>query len=153
MRPQIMIRPLLLSGAFTVLVSIAAMTDAVDGRPPQVVRSVDMNAAVSLTIDVSADGTIEGAMKNNTERKIGDVEVLVEYAWIWARDFANPDDNPGWSMTYTLPVELAPGASVPMSLTPTRPLPDRDDGHFLISAKVVGYTSYRWVTPDEAPVY
>jgi hypothetical protein len=56
-----MIRPLLLSGAFTVLVSIAAMTDADDGRPPQVVRSVDRNAAVSLTMDVGADGTRGGA--------------------------------------------------------------------------------------------
>jgi hypothetical protein len=36
-----------------------------------------------------------------------------------------------------------------MNLAPLDPLPDRDDGHFLISAKVVGYTRYRWVTADD----
>jgi len=120
-----------------------------DGRPPEVAHAVDVNAAVTLSFEVTEDGTITGTMKNNTGRKIGDVEVLVEYAWIWARDTNHGDDNPGWSMTYTLPVELAPGASVPMNLTPLHPLPDREDGHFLISAKVLGYTRYRWVSPDD----
>ena len=130
---------------------ITAMSFAADRRPPRVVHGVDMNADVSLAIDVSDDGAIEGTMHNNTARKIGDVEVLVEYAWIWENDFNHPDENPGWSMTYTLPVVLEPGTSVPMNIAPLHPLPDRDDGHFLISAKVVGYTRYRWVTPDDPP--
>jgi len=128
---------------------MVAGTAIADRRPPEVVRSDDMNAAVSLTVEISEDGAIEGAMHNNTGRKVGDVEVLVHYAWIWANDFNHSDDNPGWSMTYTLPVELEPGASVPMNLAPLHPLPDRDDGHFLISAKVVGYTRYRWATPAD----
>ncbi len=119
---------------------LARPTVAAERRPPQVVHGVDMNAAVSLAIEVTEDGSIEGTMRNNTGRKIGDVEVLVEYAWIWAKEFNAPDETPGWSTTYTLPVELTPGESVPMNLAPLHPLPDRDDGHFLISAKVVGYT-------------
>lgn len=122
---------------------------ASERRPPQVVRSDDMNAAVSLAIEVTEDGAIAGTMRNNTGRKIGDVEVLVEYAWIWAKNSNVPDATPGWSTTYTLPVELTPGESVPMNLPPLHPLPDRDDGHFLISAKVVGYTRFRWLTPDD----
>lgn len=127
---------------------MAQAPNASDGRP-QVVRSDDMNAAVSLAIEVTEDGAIAGTMRNNTERRIGDVEVLVEYAWIWARNSNVPDDTPGWSTTYTLPVELTPGESVPMNLAPLHPLPERDDGHFLISAKVVGYTRFRWVSPDD----
>jgi hypothetical protein len=129
--------------------ALAEPLAASDQRPPQVVRSDDMNAAVSLAIEVTEDGAIEGTMRNNTTRKIGDVEVLVEYAWIWAKNSGVPDATPGWSTTYTLPVELTPGESVPMNLAPLHPLPDRDDGHFLISAKVVGYTRFRWVTPDD----
>lgn len=129
--------------------ALAEPLAASERRPPQVVRSDDMNAAVSLAIEVTEDGAIAGTMRNNTGRKIGDVEVLVEYAWIWAKNKNVPDATPGWSTTYTLPVELTPGESVPMNLPPLHPLPDRDDGHFLISAKVVGYTRFRWLTPND----
>jgi len=135
--------------AVVFILVLAQPLAAAERRPPQVVRSDDMNAAVPLTITVTDDGAIEGTMRNNTGRKIGDVEVLVEYAWIWAKNSNVPDDTPGWSTTYTLPVELTPGESVPMNLAPLHPLPDRDDGHFLISAKVVGYTRFRWVTPND----
>ncbi|MGR9089628.1 MAG: hypothetical protein ACU85U_03490 [Gammaproteobacteria bacterium] len=77
---------------------------AAECRPPRVVHGDDMNAAVSLAIEVTEDGAIEGTVRNNSGRKIGDVEVLVEYAWIWARDFNVPDETPGWSTTYALPV-------------------------------------------------
>jgi hypothetical protein len=124
--------------------------DAADLRKPAVVSISAMDAAVSLSIDVREDGAIEGSLRNNTERKIGDVEILVEYAWIWAKDFDRDRvDDPGWSMTYTLPVEMTPGSSVPVNIAPTRALVDRDDGHYLISAKVVGYVRYRWLGPGE----
>ena len=67
---------------------------AVGARSPQVVRSVDMNAAVSLRIAVTEDGSIDGTMVNNTQRKVGDVELLVEYTWVWANDFNHGEDNP-----------------------------------------------------------
>ncbi len=102
-----------------------------------------------MAIRVKSDGEIEGSMINNTGRKIGDVEILVEYAWIWAEDFARDhDDDRGWSMTYTLPVALIPGGSVPVKIAPLQDLTTGDDGHYLISAKVVGYTRDRWVTPN-----
>ena len=132
-----------------VLILCAGLILALDAGAASVVQPTDMDAAVSLAIEVADDGTIEGTMRNNTGRKIGDVEVLVEYGWIWARDFAQGDDDPGWSTTYTLPVELLPGASIPVNIAPLHALPDRDDGHFVISAKVVGYTRYRWVTPQD----
>ncbi len=44
---------------------------------------------------------------------------------------------------------MAPGSSVPVNIAPIRALVDRDDGHYLISAKVVGYVRYRWVGADE----
>jgi hypothetical protein len=130
-----------------------ATADAAGPRKPAVVSLSAIDAAVSLSIEVGEDGALEGSLRNNTERKIGDVEILVEYAWIWAKDFARDRaDDPGWSMTYTLPVEMAPGSSVPMKIAPLRPLIERDDGHYLISAKVVGYVRYRWVKPHEYPL-
>jgi len=129
------------------LLLLSATARSLDRRTPEILPPADMNAAVSLeVIAVGEDGAIEGTLRNNTGRKIGDVEVLVEYAWIWARDFDHGDDDPGWSTTYTLPVELIPGASIPVNIAPLRPLAERDDGHFLITAKVIGFTRYRWAS-------
>jgi hypothetical protein len=135
---------MLIFSSALLVVPAAALT--LDRRIPEILPPAHMNAAVSLAVTtVGEDGAIEGTLSNNTGRKIGDVEVLVEYAWIWARDFAH-DDDPGWSTSYTLPVELSPGASIPVNIAPTHPLAEREDGHFLISAKVIGFTRYRWAS-------
>ena len=132
---------------FSIWVSVA---NALGTKAPQVVSLSKIGAAVSLVITVGSDGAIEGSMVNNTGQKIGDVEVLVGYAWIWAEDFSRDrDDDPSWSITYTLPVELIPGESMPVKIAPAHELTSRDDGHYLISAKVVGYIRYRWVTPND----
>lgn len=123
---------------------------AIGEKAPQVVSLSKIGAAVSLAVTVDDGGVIEGKMVNNTGKKIGDVEVLVEYAWIWAEDFSRDrDDDPGWSITYTLPVELIPGGSVPVKIALLHESSKRDDDHYLISAKVVGYTRYRWVRPHD----
>ncbi len=123
---------------------------AIGEKAPQVVSLSKIGTAVSLPVTVDDGGVIEGKTVNNTGKKIGDVEVLVEYAWIWAEDFSRDrDDDSGWSITYTLPVELIPGGSVPVKIAPLHELSKRDGGHYLISAKVVGYTRYRWVTPHD----
>ena len=96
------------------LLVLSATAQSLDRRTPEILLPAEMNAAVSLAVTaVGEDGAIEGTLRNNTGRKIGDVEVLVEYAWIWAHDFAHSDDSPGWSTSYTLPVELVPGCFDP----------------------------------------
>ena len=93
------------------LLVLSTTAQSLDRRTPEILLPAEMNAAVSLAVTaVGEDGAIEGTLHNNTGRKIGDVEVLVEYAWIWEHYFAHSDDNPGWSTSYTLPVELVPGA-------------------------------------------
>ncbi|MFT4562711.1 MAG: hypothetical protein ACI9BW_002458, partial [Gammaproteobacteria bacterium] len=108
------------------LLSCVATANAAGMRKPAVVSLSAIDAAVSLTIVVGEDGAIEGTMRNNTERKIGDVEILVEYAWIWANDFdRDRAADPGWSMTYTLPVEMVPGSAVPVKIAPLHPMVER----------------------------
>ena len=124
-------------------------TSALAQQAPQVVTATDINAAVSLRVDVTRDGTLVGAMKNNTDRRIGNVEILVNFAWIWSRAMANAPGGLGWSTTYTLPVEMYPGATIPVKIAPLKTFATRADGHYLISAKIVGYTRYRWVTSAE----
>ena len=129
------------------LLVLSATAQSLDRRTPEILLPAEMNAAVSLAVTaVGEDGAIEGTLRNNTGRKIGDVEVLVEYAWIWAHDFAHSDDNPGWSTSYTLPVELVPSASIPVNIAPPHPLAERDGGHFLSSAKVITFTRYHWAS-------
>ena len=72
-----------------------AIAQPINARTADIVAAHYMAAAVSLNVMVvGADGTIEATLRNNTGRKVGDVEVLVEYAWIWAQDFNHGDDDP-----------------------------------------------------------
>ncbi len=63
------------------LLVLSATEQSLDRRTPEILPLAEMNAAVSLAVTaIGEDGAIEGTLRNNTGRKIGDVEVLVEYA-------------------------------------------------------------------------
>ena len=106
-------------------------------------RSIER--AVTFLYEVADDGTIEGELLNTTAQRVTDVQVLVRYSWVWARESNAERDDPSWANTFTFPVDLRPGDSSPLSIPPLRTLEPRDDGKFLISAKVMGYTRFQWV--------
>ena len=101
--------------------------------------------AVTFLYEVSEDGTIEGELLNTTADRVTDVQVLVRYSWVWTRESNIERDDPSWANTFTFPVDLKPGDSSPLSIPPLRDIISRDDGKFLISAKVMGYTRFKWV--------
>ena len=106
-------------------------------------RSIER--AVTFLYEVAENGTIEGELLNTTAQRVTDVQVLVRYSWVWARESNIERDDPSWANTFTFPVDLKPGDSSPLSIPALRPIELRDDGKFLISAKVMGYTRFQWV--------
>ena len=111
----------------------------------QVLHQRSIERAVTFLYEVADDGTIEGELLNTTALRVTDVQVLVRYSWVWARESNVERDDPSWANTFTFPVDLRPGDSSPLSIPPLRALEARDDGKFLISAKVMGYTRFQWV--------
>jgi hypothetical protein len=118
----------------SVLLAIAASAD-------KLTHEYEIAAAVLLDYEITASGNVVGTLLNNTRNRVTDVEVFVVYSWIRPRGSVG-EDNYSRSMTYTLPIDLSPGESMPVDIASARPAPD--DDHYSITAKVVGYTRYRW---------
>ena len=114
-----------------------------------VLQQQKIEKAVSFLYEVLDDGVIEGELINATPQRVSNIEVLVRYSWIWLQESRESRDDPSWSSTFTFPVELDPGETSPLSIPPIHPVAERDDGFFRISAKVMGYTRYRWVNEPE----
>ena len=111
----------------------------------QVLHQRTIESAVTFLYEVGEDGTIEGELLNTTADRVSDIQVLVRYSWLWLRESAKQREDPSWANTFTFPVDLKPGDSSPLSIPPLREMRDNQQGKFLISAKVMGYTRFKWV--------
>jgi hypothetical protein len=98
---------------------------------------------VSVSEQDVRDGKLNTVIENNSAKYLGEIEVLVTYNWLWKNDYRPGDDNPGWAEYVTVVADVEPGASIPFTYTPESRLPNRDDGHFMPVATVVGYTPYQ----------
>jgi hypothetical protein len=83
---------------------------------------------------------ISGTIINESPHMVRDVQLLIQYHWLWENE-RNPGQNPpGRAVTVNLDKELKPGDSVPFSYTPSPPLPQRRDGQFMPEVDVAGFT-------------
>ena len=85
---------------------------------------------------------ISGVIANKTPHTIKDVQLMIQYHWLW-KDERNPGhDSPG--RTVIIPLngqQLEPGESQPFSYTPQFSLPSRDDGYFIPEVDVAAFTT------------
>jgi hypothetical protein len=107
-----------------------------------VVSSQDASRALSFEkLDVNPT-KISGVIANKTPHTIKDVELMIQYHWLW-KDERNPGhDSPG--RTVIIPLngqQLEPGESQPFSYTPQFSLPSRDDGYFIPEVDVAAFTT------------
>jgi hypothetical protein len=84
---------------------------------------------------------VSGVIVNNTPHIIRDIEVLIEYHWLWANEFKPGPESPGHSAIVKLDKELAPGESTTFRYVPNPPLPNRQDGRFEPEVVVAGFTT------------
>src|SRR5688572_6583530 len=107
-----------------------------------VLSSQDASRALSFEkLDVNPT-KISGVIANKTPHTIKDVELMIQYHWLW-KDERNPGhDSPG--RTVIIPLngqQLEPGESQPFSYTPLFALPSRDDGYFIPEVDVAAFTT------------
>ncbi|HTN69619.1 MAG TPA: hypothetical protein VMO00_00855 [Methylomirabilota bacterium] len=95
-----------------------------------------------LAIDKLAiqDGTVTGELRNKSSHALRDVQLLINYVWLWKNERHPGKDDPGRSIYYSVPGELSVGGSNRFQYTPSPPLPKRMDGSFQISVSIAGYT-------------
>ena len=131
---------LLILAIFSAMVFIFAGLDSASAET--VLSSQGASRALSFEkLDVNPS-KISGVIGNKTPHTIKDVQLMIQYHWLW-KDERNPGhDSPG--RTVIIPLngqQLEPGESQPFSYTPQFSLTSRDDGYFMPEVDVAAFTT------------
>ena len=93
----------------------------------------EQEAAKTLKIQYTTDNheVISGKITNESPHAIKDPELLVEYHWLWAKEFHPGQNSPGRAAYVKLNKEIQPGETVDFTYRPEPSLPNRHDGRFM----------------------
>ena len=94
---------------------------------------------VSLRNVTVKDGEVSGEVVNRSKQALREVQLQILYSWRWKDEWHPGADDPGRAVYSSLDEEIAPGRSARFEYKPTPPLPDRKDGFFEVSVKVIGF--------------
>jgi hypothetical protein len=86
------------------------------------------------------ESEVSGELVNHSQQPVFGVQLRVLYSWRWNNDFHPGKDDPGRTDYFSVDKEILPRQNVRFSYKPTPPLPQRNDGSFDISVKVVGFS-------------
>ena len=124
---------------FATMIFISPALDSAGAET--VLSSQEASRALSFEkLDVNAT-KISGVIANKTPHTIKDVQLMIQYHWLW-KDEQNPgQDSPGRTVIIPLNEQLEPGESHSFSYTPQFSLPARNDGYFMPEVDVAGFTT------------
>jgi hypothetical protein len=131
-----------MSRAYTLfLAAITTLTLAAGTAGAQTVLSPEEAAKIVAIKDLKATPeSVSGVVVNNTPHIIRDIEVLVEYHWLWANEFKPGPVSPGRAINIKLDKELRPGETTAFRYSPDPPLSRRSDGEYYPEVVVSGFT-------------
>ncbi len=126
------------------LIAAAALTVALGAAAPhaaELVTNWQLARSVTLRdVNTSPNGQISGTIVNRTDRQIRDVKLMVNYAWVWSNDFRPGENSPGRTFYITAPANIPPHGEGTFTYQPSPPLEQREDGHYVPSVHIVGFT-------------
>lgn len=83
---------------------------------------------------------VTGVVANHSPHEIRNIEILVQYHWLWTNEFKPGEQSPGRAAVIKLDKELQPGQSTDFRYEPTPPLTARKDGRFDPEVSISGFT-------------
>jgi hypothetical protein len=106
-----------------------------------VLSSQEASNALSFEkLDVNPS-KISGVIANKTPHAIKDVQLMIQYHWLWKNERDPGRDSPGRTVIIPLNEQLEPGESHPFSYTPQFSLSSRNDGYFMPEVDVAAFTA------------
>ena len=130
----------------TVLVALAGLAAATvagaqTGAPAEtLVGPPDLAEKIKVENVTEGGGVVSGELVNNTDRALHEVKLRVEYYWLWRDEHHQGTNDPSFSVTEALPEEVLPHARMPFSYTFPAARTERQDGRWLVSVRVLGYS-------------
>jgi hypothetical protein len=119
-----------------------------DAGAQTVLTQEEAGKAVTIRDLNATTSSITGVVVNNTPHLIRDVEVLVEYHWLWANEFKPGPVSPGHSAVVKLDKDIPAGQTGAFRYTPDPPLATRKDGQYDPEVRIAGFTT---VIPGTVP--
>lgn len=100
------------------------------------------DAAKSVTIQElkATTSLVSGVVANHSPHAIRNIEILVQYHWLWQSEFKPGPQSPGQAALIRVDKDVQPGQSVAFRYTPAPPLPERRDGRFEPEVTIAGFT-------------
>ena len=127
--------------SITIVAACLALTLA-SALADEVVNAPRLHSSATVENVVYAADHVSGQVVNHGNKRLENVQILVTYAWLWSDDRRTDEDSPGWSEFHTLTGAIPANGTASFSF-PHPSLPaQRDDGHFLSSVRMVGFTEF-----------
>jgi hypothetical protein len=105
----------------------------------QKIESNPESARVTVRNVTVNNQVVSGEVVNNSPHTVRDIELLLQYHWLWKNEFKPRDDSPGTVVSVPLQKELRSGESTPFTYTPQPSLPARPDGQFMVEVSVASF--------------
>ena len=121
------------------LMGFVIASSLVSARGQSVATREEISKAIAIENVKVEDNIISGEVINRSPHVMRDVEVAVQYHWLWADEF-NPGANPPGRTVYIKLDEVLPGTSESFVYAPKPPLRASKAGHFMHEVSVAGFT-------------
>ena len=129
------IRALFLSG----LVAVSASWMNTAGA--QNITTVETAAAKVEVRNLEVNGNlVSGEVVNNSPHALRNIELLVQYHWLWENEFKPGETPPGKSTFVTLDKELRPGESVGFTVPVEETPSPEPSGRYMTEVTLAGFT-------------
>jgi hypothetical protein len=122
-----------------ILICVTSLPVTAISATPQIADTADQ--VVSLKNVTAREDEVAGEAVNNSRQTLRDVQLRILYSWRWNNEFRPGGDDPGRVVYQTIDREIPPGQSARFNYKPSPPLPNRKDGYFDVSVKVVDFTT------------
>ena len=98
------------------------------------------SSAVEIRNVTATNDAIAGEIVNRSIYNLRNVDLLVQYHWLWSNEMHPGPLSPGQSAYLTIDREIRPGESAAFTYRPDPPLPSRSDGHYMTEVSVAGFS-------------
>ena len=127
------------------LCAVAAMTIGMLAVPARALTMAEPVSARQASQEVTVgdvqmrNGAISGMVINKSGDTLRDVKLVIDHAWLWKNERHPGTNDPSRTDFYTVQQPIPPHGTVVFEYQP-RPLPNRTDGRFDTTVKVMDFT-------------
>jgi hypothetical protein len=83
---------------------------------------------------------ISGEVINKSANPLRNLELLIQFHWLWKNEFQPGDGSPGKAFYVVIDKELRPGESAPFRAPLDAPPAARPDGYYMTEVTLAGFT-------------